>query len=30
MKQQMEKEQQKDTEGWKASIKTVSGTFSCI
>jgi len=30
MKQEMEKEQQKAPEGWKASLKTVSGTFSCM
>ncbi|WP_037317989.1 hypothetical protein [Salegentibacter sp. Hel_I_6] len=30
MKKEMEKEQQKAPEGWKASLKTVSGTFSCM
>ena len=30
MKAQMEKEQEKSPEGWQASLKTVSGTFSCL
>jgi len=30
MKEQMEKEQEKAPEGWKASLKTVQGTFSCM
>lgn len=30
MKEQMEKEQEKAPEGWKASLKTVSGAFSCL
>ncbi len=30
MKEQMEKEQEKAPEGWKASLKTVSRTFSCL
>ncbi|PRX44481.1 hypothetical protein [Salegentibacter salegens] len=30
MKEQMEKEQEKSPEGWKASLKTVSKTFSCF
>lgn len=30
MKAQMDKEQEKAPEGWKASLKTVSGTFSCL
>ncbi|MBZ9629484.1 hypothetical protein LB465_01735 [Salegentibacter sp. LM13S] len=30
MKDQMEKEQEKSPKGWQASLKTVSGTFSCM
>ena len=30
MKEQMEKEQEKAPDGWKASLKTLSGSFSCF